>query len=68
MYGFNMENEIKDMKREIEVLKRAVEEIKLTMDIEPEVRPEYLERLRKISKGKHIPFKDIDDLRRQIEG
>ncbi|MBI2044327.1 hypothetical protein HYT24_03110 [Candidatus Pacearchaeota archaeon] len=63
-----MENEIKDMKREIEVLKRAVEEIKLTMDIEPEVRPEYLERLRKISKGKHIPFKDIDDLRRQIEG
>lgn len=63
-----MESEIKDLKREIEMLKKAVEEIKLTMDVEPEVRPEYLRKLRKIEKEKHIPFKDIDDLRKQIEG
>ena len=36
--------------------------------LEPELRPEYVEKLKKISKGKHIPFKDIDDLRKQIEG
>ncbi|MEK6819895.1 MAG: DUF2683 family protein [Nanoarchaeota archaeon] len=36
--------------------------------LEPELRPEYVEKLMKISKGKHIPFRDIDDLRRQIEG
>jgi len=36
--------------------------------LEPEIRPEYLEKLIRISKGKHIPFKDINDLRRQIEG
>lgn len=36
--------------------------------LEPELRPEYIEKLMKISKGKHIPFKDINDLRRQIEG
>ena len=36
--------------------------------LEPELRPEYVEKLMKISKSKHIPFKDINDLRRQIEG
>ena len=36
--------------------------------LEPELRPEYLEKLKKIGRGKHIPFKDINDLRRQIEG
>ena len=36
--------------------------------LEPELRPEYVEKLMKISRGKHIPFKDINDLRRQIGG
>lgn len=36
--------------------------------LEPELRPEYLEKLKRIDKEKHIPFKDINDLRRQIEG
>lgn len=36
--------------------------------LESELRPEYLEKLMKIDKEKGIPFKDIDDLRRQIEG
>ena len=37
-------------------------------DLEPEIRPEYLKKLMRIDKQKGIPFKDIDDLRRQIEG
>ena len=36
--------------------------------LEPKLRPEYLEKLMKIDKEEGIPFKDIDDLRRQIEG
>ena len=36
-------------------------------NLEPEVRPEYIKKLKRIDKQKGIPFKDIDDLRRQIE-
>lgn len=36
--------------------------------LEPELKPEYLDKLDKIEKGKYHEFKDIDDLRRQIEG
>ncbi len=35
--------------------------------LEPELRPEYIEKLEKIRKGKYFGFKDINDLRRQIE-
>lgn len=38
--------------------------------LEPELRPEYLEKLRKIEKegyGKGIPFKNIEELRKIIE-
>lgn len=63
-----MDAEIKNIKKDLESLKRAVEELKIAVDIEPEVRPEYLKKLREIEKGKHFKFKDIDDLRKQIEG
>jgi len=36
--------------------------------LEPELRPEYLERLGRIRKEKGIPFKNITELRRIIEG
>lgn len=36
-------------------------------NLEPELRPEYLNRLTKIGKEKGIPFKNINDLRNQIE-
>ena len=36
--------------------------------LEPEIRPEYLDELKKIEKGKFHRFKGIDDLSRQIEG
>lgn len=36
--------------------------------IEPELRPEYLEKLKKIEKEKGIRFKNITELRKIIEG
>jgi|TARA_Y100000310_G_scaffold343598_1_gene452012 hypothetical protein len=35
--------------------------------LEPELRPEYLEKLKKIRREKGIPFKDISELRKIIE-
>ncbi len=35
--------------------------------LEPELRPEYVEKLAKIKKQKGITFKSIDELRRHIE-
>jgi len=32
--------------------------------LEPELRPEYLEKLNKIRKGKYFKFNSIDDLRK----
>jgi len=32
--------------------------------LEPELRPEYLEKLQKIRKGKYFKFNSIDDLRK----
>lgn len=37
-------------------------------NLEPELRPEFVKEMREIEKGKHHKFKDINDLRRQIEG
>ncbi|MEK6935194.1 MAG: DUF2683 family protein [Nanoarchaeota archaeon] len=36
--------------------------------LEPELRPEYLEKLNKIKKEKGISFKNINELRKIIEG
>ena len=35
--------------------------------LEPEIRPEYLEKLKKIDKEKGIAFKNIEELRAIIE-
>jgi hypothetical protein len=32
--------------------------------LEPQIRPEYLEKLKKIRKGKYIKFNSIDELRK----
>jgi len=37
------------------------------LSLEPELRPEYLKKLKRIEKGKYFGFKDIEDLRKQIE-
>lgn len=36
--------------------------------LEPELRPEYIKKLKKIEKEKGIPFENIDELRKIIEG
>jgi len=36
-------------------------------DLEPELKPEFIEEMNKIDKEKHHGFKDINDLRKQIE-
>ena len=36
--------------------------------LEPELRPEYVERLMRIDKEKGIPFRNIAELRKMIEG
>ncbi len=36
--------------------------------LEPELRPEYLEKLKKIDAEKGIPFNGINELRKIIEG
>lgn len=36
--------------------------------LEPELKPEYIKKLERIDKEKHYKFKDIDELRKQIEG
>ena len=35
--------------------------------LEPELRPEFIKEMRRIEKEKHHSFKDINDLRKQIE-
>ncbi len=35
--------------------------------LEPELRPEFVERMKKKEKEKRIPFKNIDELRALIE-
>ena len=36
--------------------------------LEPELRPEYIKKLKMIEKEKGVPFKTIKELRRLIEG
>jgi len=36
--------------------------------MEPELRPEYIEKIKRIEKEEGIPFRDINELRRIIEG
>ncbi len=35
--------------------------------LEPELRPEFIKEMGKIEKGKHFEFKNLNDLRQQIE-
>ncbi len=54
-------------------LKNKSEAINFVIDkfedqfLEPEVRPEYLKRLKKIEKGKFHKFSSIEELRRELE-
>ena len=63
-----MEQNIKDIIKELEILKKTVQELKISIDIEPESRSEYIQKLRKIeSNGNFIHFNSVDDLRATVE-
>ncbi len=55
-------------------LKNKSEAVSLVIDkfeeqiLEPELRPEYAEKLQKLEKEKGIPFKNVAELRKIIEG
>ena len=58
---FCKENGI-SMSKQIELFIRS------QIEDEPEIRPEYVRKLRKIEKeGKFIRFKSVDELRKRIE-
>jgi len=58
-------NELKAIQKDVQFIKHVfIEDVKLN----EEVRPEYLQKLKKIQKQKGIPFKNIAELRKIIEG
>ncbi len=55
------------LRNKSEAIGRVVSEYEENF-LEPELRPEYVEKLRRIEKeGKFITYKSIEDLRRDIE-
>ena len=55
---------LKDKSQAINVMAEEYEESVM----EPQLRPEYIKKLQKIQKQKAMPFKNIDELRKIIEG
>ena len=54
---------LKDKSEAINVMAKQYEKELL----EPQLRPEYIEKLQKIKKQKGIHFKSVDDLKKHIE-
>lgn len=55
------------LKTKSEAIARIVAEYGTDL-LEPELRPEYITKLNKLEKEKGIPFKNIEELRKIIEG
>jgi len=55
-----------NLKDKSEAISKAVSEYGLNL-LEPELRPEYLEKLKLIEKEKGIKFKSVAELRKLIE-
>jgi len=53
---------LKDKSQAINVMAK---EFKRFVRIEPEVRPEYIKKLMKIHKGKHIKIGSVEDFRKR---
>jgi hypothetical protein len=56
------EYNLKDKSQAINVMAK---EFKRFVKIEPEVRPEYIKKLMKIHKGKHIKIGSVEDFRKR---
>jgi len=54
-----------NLKDKSQAINLMAEEFKRFVRIEPEVRPEYIEKLKKIQKGKHIKIGSIKDFRKR---
>lgn len=62
------ETTLENMKKDIEELKKSVDEIKNFMDMEPEVRREYVEKLRNKEKERNFEkFSSVEELKKDIE-
>ena len=67
-------NKRSSQKRKNKKIKRSDLEVSKTIDkftkkdnfLEPELKPEFLEDLQKIRKGKYIKFNSVDELRKAI--
>lgn len=55
---------LRDKSQAITVMAEKYEE----QILEPQLRPEYLKKLKKLEKQKGVPFKNIAELRKIIEG
>ncbi|MCX6820904.1 MAG: DUF2683 family protein [Candidatus Aenigmarchaeota archaeon] len=53
---------LKDKSQAINVLAK---EFKRIVRVEPEIRPEYIEKLKKIQNGKHVRIGSIGDFRKR---
>jgi hypothetical protein len=53
------------LKDKSQAINKMAKEFKRFVRIEPEVRPEYIEKLKKIQKEKHIKIGSIKDFRKR---
>ena len=49
-----------------QAINKMAEEFKRFVKIEPEVRPEYIKKLKRIQKQKHIKIGNMEDFRRRF--
>lgn len=54
------------LKDKSQAINLMAKEFKRVVRIEPEVRPEYIEKLKRIQKGKHIKVGSVEDFRKRF--
>ena len=63
-----MKANIDSMQRDIDLLKKAVEEIRVAFEMDLELRPEYVEKIREMErKGSFNSFNSFKELKESIE-
>ena len=62
---------LKQVVQDVQIIRQELAELKEEVsdlrDVELEVKPEYLQKLKKIDSGKFKSFSSIDELRKEIE-
>lgn len=56
--------DVADIKKKIVRIENGMEELDIEMH---DVKPEYIERLKEIEKGKHYKFSSMDELKKLVE-